>query len=120
MPISTSIEKILAIIIILIGVIAFSFAIGSLMSVLENLDSSAARLKEKHFELNSIKRKYKVPATLYNKLFKSLKFKIESEETDIDAFISTFPLNLKTELVLEINRGIISEIPFFSEKDDNF
>jgi hypothetical protein len=120
MPISTSIEKILAIIIILIGVITFSFAIGSLISVLENLDSSEAQLKKKHFELNSIKRKYKLPAALYNKIYKSFKFKIENADSDIDAFISTFPLRLKTELVLEINNEVILKIPYFSDKDDNF
>lgn len=119
MPISTSMEKIVAIIIILIGVITFSFAIGSLISVLSNLDTSEAKLKEKHFELNSIRKKYRVPSNLYKRLFKALKFKIEQFE-DIDAFMKTLPMNLKTDLTLEVNREIISKIPYFEGKDENF
>lgn len=47
MPVSTSAEKLLVILIELVGVIVFSFAVGSLMSVLTNLDSRAAQLKSK-------------------------------------------------------------------------
>jgi hypothetical protein len=70
MTIVSSSEKILAIFIMMVGVITFSFAFGSLMSVLSNLNSKGAKLKAKSFELNSIKKKYKLPAALYNKLYK--------------------------------------------------
>lgn len=119
MPINTSYEKILAVFIIIVGVITFSFAIGSLMSVLENLDSSEAKLKQKHFELNSIQKKYKIPSELYYRIFKSLKFKIE-QEMEAERFMKTLPVHLRSELDLEINREIISRIPYFKEKSPNF
>lgn len=119
MAVTTTGEKILVMSIMLVGVVTFSFAFGSLMSVLTNLDSRAAKLKAKSFELNSIRRKYKIPADLYNRLFKALKFGIEQDE-NIEAFIATLPTHLKTDLVLAINNEIILKIPYFKEKSNNF
>ena len=119
MTVSTAGEKILVMGIMLVGVVTFSFAFGSLMSVLTNLDSRAAKLKTKSFELNSIRKKYRVSSDLYNKLFNALKFGIEQDE-NIEAFIVTLPTHLKTELMLAINNEIISKIPYFKEKSNNF
>lgn len=47
-------EKILCIILMIIGVISFSFATGSLSSIIANYDSSEAQLKEKLSTLNAI------------------------------------------------------------------
>ena len=120
MPITTTMEKILAIIIITVGVINFSFAIGSLMSVLENIDNAEAQFKEKYYELNSIKKKYKIPQALYNKLYKTLRFKINQDESQLYDFIETFPLNIRTELTLKINKELIAKIPYFKDKDEHF
>jgi hypothetical protein len=119
MPINTSYEKIIAIFIFIVGIITFSFAIGSLISVLENLDSSEAKLKEKHFELNSIQKKYKISSELYHRIFKTLKFNIE-HEMEAEKFMKTLPAHLRSELDLEINREIISRIPYFKEKSESF
>jgi hypothetical protein len=50
------------------GVISFSFAIGSLSSMLSNLDAKAAKLKEKLHVLNEIQNEYKIPYELYRRL----------------------------------------------------
>ena len=119
MPVTTSGEKILAMLVMIVGVITFSFAIGSLTSALSNLDNRAAKLKAKSFELNSIRKKYKVKSDLYNKLFKALKFEIEQDE-NIEEFMTTLPTVLRTELSLCINNEIINIIPYFKEKDQSF
>ncbi|CAI2381160.1 unnamed protein product [Moneuplotes crassus] len=120
MPITTSLEKIIAIGMIIVGVITFSFSLGSLMSVLENVDNSEAKFKEKYYELNSIKKKYNIPQALYNKLYKSLRFKISKDESNLYNFIETFPVKIRTELTLKINREIFSRIPYFKGKDEHF
>lgn len=107
------------IIIMLIGVVVFSFAFGSLMSVLTNLDSRAAKLKEKTFELNSLKRKYNLPDGLYERIFKDLKFEIE-QDSNMETFIMTLPAVLRTELILTVNSQIVNEIPYFKEKKEQF
>jgi len=45
-------EKILCIVIMIFGVISFSFATGSLSSLISNLDTSEAKLKQKISTLN--------------------------------------------------------------------
>ena len=57
-----------------IGVLAFSFATGSLSSMLSSLDSKEAKLKEKLNTLREIKKKYKVNYDLGRRLQKALKY----------------------------------------------
>lgn len=119
MTIVSSGEKVLAIIIMMVGVITFSFAFGSLMSVLANLNSRAAKLKAKAFELNSIKRKYKIPEGLYKRLYKSIRYELEQEES-ITGFVETLPVTMRTDLLFTVNNQIISGIPYFTGKDKTF
>ena len=52
----------------LIGVICFSFASGSLSSILSSLDSTSAELKEKMGVLNRIYSQYGIPLEFYGRL----------------------------------------------------
>ena len=47
-------EQIFCIVLMMIGVVSFSFATGALSSILTNLDSKEAALKEKIATLNDI------------------------------------------------------------------
>jgi uncharacterized membrane protein len=51
-------EKLVAVFLMLIGVIAFSYATGALGNILANIDSSEAKLKEKMSTLNDIQKEY--------------------------------------------------------------
>lgn len=53
-------EKILCIFLMIIGVVSFSFATGSLSSIMSNLDSKEAILKEKIAALNDIQSEYPI------------------------------------------------------------
>jgi hypothetical protein len=50
-------EQLLAIILMLIGVISFSFATGAISSIITNQDSAEAKLKEKMQTLESIQKR---------------------------------------------------------------
>jgi hypothetical protein len=54
--------------------VGFSFAIGSLSSVLSSLDAKAAKLKEKLSMLDDIRREYKIPYDLYRRLRLALNY----------------------------------------------
>ena len=56
----------------IIGVIAFSFASGSLASILQNKDSQEAMFKDKVNTLNTIYKDYCLPLDLYSRLKQSL------------------------------------------------
>ena len=67
-------EKIICVVLMVIGVISFSFATGTLSSILSNLDSSNAKLKGKLGLLHDINDEYKLPKSLYDDLRSALKF----------------------------------------------
>lgn len=55
-------------VLLIIGVVGFSFAIGSVSSVISSLDAKAAKLKEKLQTLENVRNEYKVPYDLYRRL----------------------------------------------------
>lgn len=67
-------EQVICIFLMLIGVISFSFATGSLSSIISNYDSSQAKLKEKIAILNEIKSEYKIGPDLFDELMKTIKY----------------------------------------------
>lgn len=77
----SSVEKAFATVIMLTGVIGFTFATGSLSSIMNNLDSADAKFKEKMNLLDQIKREYKIGPGLYEELRQSLKFEVEKDKS---------------------------------------
>ena len=57
-----------------IGVISFSFATGALSSIISNMDSSNAKLKQKLKLLLELKEEYNLSNQLYDELRNALKF----------------------------------------------
>ena len=64
----------ICIIVMLIGVISFSFATGTLSSILSNIDSQKAKLKQKLGLLLEIKQEYQIGNALYDDLRQALKY----------------------------------------------
>ena len=67
-------ERILCAVLMVIGVISFSFATGTLSSILSNIDSSRAKIKEKYGILSELKQEYEISNTLYDELRHALKY----------------------------------------------
>ena len=76
MTAKTTLEQVFVCGLMLLGVIGFSFATGSLSSILSNLDSADAKLKEKLNILENIKRDYQIGAGLYEELRQALRFEV--------------------------------------------
>lgn len=67
-------EWILCIILMLVGVVSFSFATGAISSIISNQDQDAAKLKEKMSTLESIQQEYNINENLYNKIVMAVKY----------------------------------------------
>ena len=91
----TTVEKLLCIVIMIIGVMSFSFATGSLSSLIQNLDSSEAKLKQKIQTLNEIRDTYHIAPELYDELRKAIKYDHSKNQKDIVDFIDELPYRLK-------------------------
>jgi hypothetical protein len=116
----TSFEKAFCIFIMLLGVIGFSFVTGSLSSIMSNLDSVDAKLKEKINVLEKIKRDYSIGPGLYEELRQALKFEVERDISSVMEFIDFLPHRLKVELSVKIHHNIILKIPFFQDRSKEF
>lgn len=68
-------EQLFCSLIMIIGVIAFSFVTGSLTSILSNLDNSNAKVKYQMEVLNKIYKDYQLPMNLYISLKKNIEYK---------------------------------------------
>jgi hypothetical protein len=76
-------EKMLCIILMIVGVISFSFATGALASILTSYDSKEALMKEKISTLNDITMEYDLDINLFNKLAKTIKYDHTKKKRDI-------------------------------------
>lgn len=113
-------EQVICIFLMLIGVISFSFATGSLSSIISNYDSSQAKLKEKIAILNEIKAEYKIGPDLFDELMKTIKYDHSKNQRDITVFVSELPYKLRIDLAMEIHKTIYSTIDFFKVKEKSF
>jgi len=75
----------------LIGVSAFSFATGSLSSLMNSLDTVSAKMKKKVQILDNIKKQYQINPLLYEKIQQAIKFEAENDKSDIIKFIKELP-----------------------------
>ena len=90
--------RIFCIILLIVGVVGFSFAIGSLSSVLSSLDAKAAKLKEKLSTLEEIRNEYKLPYDLYRRLRLALNYDHSKNSDEQMKFLNELPQILKVEL----------------------
>jgi hypothetical protein len=67
-------ERMICILIMIIGVIAFSFTTGALSQILSSYDQTEAMLKEKISTLNEIHSKYKLSPELYDEIRKIIRY----------------------------------------------
>jgi cyclic nucleotide gated channel alpha 1 len=102
-PVSVA-EKLLCIFLMIIGVVSFSFATGALSSIIQNVDSSDAALKEKIATLNSIQAEYNIDSELYNKCIKTLRYDMRKKSKDFILFLDELPYKIKIELATEIHK----------------
>jgi len=75
----------------LIGVSAFSFATGSLSSLMNSLDSISAKMKKKVAILEQIKKEYQINPILYEKIQQAIKFEVEKDKSDYIKFVKELP-----------------------------
>lgn len=68
----------------IIGVVSFSFATGSLSSILQNYDQANAKLQEKISILNRIYKDYRLPLDFYERLRQAIRYDYNKDKNDIN------------------------------------
>lgn len=102
------------------GVLMYSFAIGSLTTIVANLDAKSAEVNLKLAILGSLKSEFKIDEEIFQKVRKCIKFDMYKIKTDNDEFLNMLPNKLKSELSKIIHDNVIRKFYFFNNKDIEF
>jgi hypothetical protein len=106
-------ERIICMLLMIIGVISFSIGTGILSSIIANYDTALAKLEEKMGTLQEMRTEYQLGTDLYKKLHKSIKYNHSKKSRDFYLFMEELPYKLKVELAMEIHKKIYNTVNFF-------
>ena len=104
----------------IIGVISFSFASGSLASILQNVDSQTAAFEHKVEILNRIQKEYYLPLDLYTRLKQSLRYNQKKDIEELNHFVEELPHKLKIEVSIYLHEKTYKLIPFLQNRSNSF
>lgn len=99
---SNSFERIVCAICMVFGVCVFTFANGSLASIMQNYDHQNAEYEEKMRTLNTIYRQYQLPLELFIRIKKSMGLENKKELQEVERLLEDLPYKLRTEVSLYI------------------
>ena len=104
----------------IVGVFAFSFANGSLASIMSNYDQSNANYIEKMEILNKIYKQYSLPDELHVRVMKAINYEKKKDLNELNSFVEDLPHALKVEVSLYIYEERYNKIKFFVGKTPAF
>ncbi len=75
----------------LVGVIAFSFATGSLSSIMNQFDNQSEAFKENMRQLETIRQEYFIGSGLYEEIKQLLRYEAEKDKSNVHSFMKKLP-----------------------------
>ena len=114
-------ERILQIIILGVGVIAYSYLISAFGNIIKNESQSSIKYNNNMKILEEIRIDYpKMTYKLYKKIYNHIESKSVSEKKiDSTALVNSLPFNLKNTLLLVMYRNIIKNFKIFKKCDNS-
>lgn len=116
----TPLEKTFTILIMIIGVLSFTFSTASLASIVNNYDNQNAIYKEKLGVLNKIYKQCNISLSLYSRLKNSLMYCYTNDFKDQIDLIEDLPHNLKIELSAILFEKIYNNLKFLNGQSTSF
>ena len=116
----TSYERIFVIFLEIAGIIFFSFAIGSLTTIIGKFNSYDSKLTEKLETLEELKREYELSPGIYDLSRQFLVYQEKHNDEETLELISYLPPKLKIEISTILLRSKIEGIKFFNQKPKEF
>jgi CRP-like cAMP-binding protein len=100
----------------LVGIICYSFAVGSLTTLISNMDKKDVKLNEKMGFLRELKDKFKLSYSFYLNVRKSILYDHNRSTIDKYQFLNSLPPNLRLELSYIMHQSSLESFPFFKNK----
>lgn len=105
---------------VIIGASTFTYVVGTLSSLVDELHTNVDTYRERMDRLKAYLKERRIPKPLGARLRRYYEYYLlqrddENEETILNALSD----NLRSQLVLHLNRDVVSKIAFFASQDDN-
>lgn len=117
---TNTLERYLAVINMILGVVIFSLVSTAITSIINNFDQIDEKEEEKLTILNKIHKRFKLPIELYSDLVKEIREQIENDDQDIKQYTAGLPVNLKNKLIKVFYSSIYSNIYLLQGKPQQF
>ena len=116
----SSYEKFFNLILLVFGMVIYSYIISALSNYVQSVDSKTLEYKNKLAILEQIKVTYdKMPQILYDKISKFLIYRLHNEKRDKNDIMENIPLTVKNQLIMEMYKDIINNFMFFKNFDNS-
>ncbi|KAF0718990.1 Aste57867_1353 [Aphanomyces stellatus] len=103
----------------LVGASVFGYIIGSMSSLVDQMQTKSTAAKEKLDRVKDYMKERRLPKPLCSRIRRYFDFYMSQKEiADESAFLEDLSDDLRTQLVLHLNRDVVSKISFFSHQDD--
>jgi hypothetical protein len=116
----TAAERLFNLIIMSIGVLMYSFAIGSLTSIVAAIDAKNTKINERLQTLYSIRHDFKISQEIYDKVRKIIKHDLTQNQNRQLKFLQVLPHKLRIELSQIIHENMIKKLYLFRDKTNEF
>lgn len=113
-------ERVYNIVLLIVGVILFSFCLSALSNIFSKLDEKAINLQNKISTLEAIQKEYDIPKDLINKIRKTIKHEIKKTNIERYEFIESLPTAIKSQIFLVIHKHHIKHLQFFKGQSYDF
>lgn len=118
--ISNTYERFFTIVAMFGGVIFFSLIVGSLTTLISEMDKRGIAFEKKLDTLLEIKKKYSISDYTFNKVHEIIKFGIYRADEDYREFLEELPDGLQEELGYKIYKPVVKGLAFFENTDKDF
>ena len=116
----SSYEKFFNLILLVFGMVIYSYIISALSNYVQSVDSKTLEYKKKLAILEQIRITYdKMPQILYDKISKFLLYRLHNEKRDKNDIMENIPLVVKNQLIMEMYKDIINNFIFFKNFENS-
>ena len=118
---SSTLQMFFTMLVMLLGVGMYGYIIGSVSTLIGNLDAARANYLGKMEEVNLFLKSRDVPEGLRERVRNYYRYLWETHKsTTTGMLLNELPHTLEVDLALFLNRDILEKVPYFSDADDLF
>ncbi|TYZ57193.1 hypothetical protein PybrP1_011143 [[Pythium] brassicae (nom. inval.)] len=104
---------------VLIGASTFTYVVGTLSSLVDERHATADTYRERMDHLKAYLKDRNIPKPLGARLRRYYEYYLlQRDDENEDTILSALSDNLRTQLVLHLNRDVVRKIAFFASQDD--